>query len=108
MVCGTYTGAVVGIAVSDASAVILCIPDLLGGVYAGGRLWSQIGEGRNFLFSVIGQNSEESTVTQNFRTLKRRTSKKLKKELAEISGLKWGKLNIFENEVYFFKPLSGE
>ena len=47
-----------------------------------------------FLFSVIGQNSEVSTLTQNFRTLKRKTSKKLKKELAEISGLKMGQVKI--------------
>ena len=45
-----------------------------------------------FLFSLIGQNSEGSTVAQNFRTLKRTTSKKLKKELAEISGLKMGQV----------------
>ena len=45
-----------------------------------------------FLFSVIGQNSEGSIVSQNFRTLKRTTSKKLKKELAEISGLKMGQV----------------
>jgi hypothetical protein len=91
---GTYTGAVVGIAVCGASAGILCIPALLGGVYGGGRLGSQIGERKNFLFSVIGKNSEGITVAQNFRTLKRRTSKKLKKDLAEISGLQMGQVKI--------------
>ena len=91
---GTYTGAVVGSAVCGASAGILCIPALLGGVYGGGRLGSQVGEGKNFLFSVIGQNSEGVTVVQNFRTLKRKTSKKLKKELVEITGLKMGQLKI--------------
>ena len=91
---GTYTGAFVGLAVCGASAGVLCIPALLGGVYGGGRLGSQVGQGKNFLFSVIGQNSEGSTVAQNFRTLKRKTSKKLKKELAEISGLKMGQVKI--------------
>tara|TARA_B100000579_G_scaffold68636_1_gene51573 strand:- start:466 stop:1020 length:555 start_codon:yes stop_codon:yes gene_type:complete len=91
---GTYTGAVVGIAVCGASAGILCIPALLGGVYGGGRLGSQVGKGKNFLFTVIGQNSEGRTVAQNFRTLKRTTSKKLKKELAKISGLKKGHVKI--------------
>ena len=91
---GTYTGAFVGLAVCGASAGVLCIPALLGGVYGGGRLGSQVGQGKNFLFSVIGQNSEGSTVAQNFRTLKRTTSKKLKKELAEISGLKMGQVKI--------------
>ena len=83
-----------GIAVCGASAGILCIPALLGGVYGGGRLGSQVGKGKNFLFSVIGQNSEGITVVQNFRMLKRKTSKKLKKELAEISGLKMGQIKI--------------
>ncbi|WP_257473370.1 hypothetical protein [Prochlorococcus marinus] len=91
---GTYTGAIVGIAVCGASAGILCIPALLGGVYGGGRLGSQVGKGKNFLFSVIGQNSEGNTVAQNFRTLERKTSKKLKKELAEITGLKMGQVKI--------------
>ena len=91
---GTYTGAVMGIAVCGASAGILCIPALLGGVYGGGRLGSQVGEGKNFLFSVIGQNSDGSTVVQNFRTLKRKTSKKLKMKLAEITGLKMGQVKI--------------
>ncbi len=91
---GTYTGAIVGIAVCGASAGILCIPALLGGVYGGGRLGAQAGQGKNFLFSVIGQNSEGSTVAQNFRTLKTITSKKLKKELVEISGLKMGQVKI--------------
>jgi len=91
---GTYTGAFVGIAVCGASAGILCIPALLGGVYGGGRLGSQVGKGKNFLFSVIGQNSEGSTVAQNFRMLKRKTSKKLKKDLSEITGLKMGQVKI--------------
>ena len=94
---GTYTGAVVGIAVCGATAGILCIPALLGGVYGGGRLGSQVGEGKNFLFSVIGQNSEGSTVAQNFRMLKKKTSKKLQKELAEITGLKMGEVKIIGN-----------
>ena len=91
---GTYTGAVVGIAVCGASVGILCIPALLGGVYGGGRLGSQTGQGRNFLFSVIGQNSAGITVAQNFRMLKRKSSKKLKKELSEITGLKMGQVKI--------------
>ena len=91
---GTYTGAVVGIAVCGASAGILCIPALLGGVYGGGRLGSQAGKGKNFLFSVIGQNSEGRTVVQNFRIFQRKTSKKLKKELSGITGLKMGQVKI--------------
>tara|TARA_Y100001968_G_C19371899_1_gene725539 strand:+ start:946 stop:1500 length:555 start_codon:yes stop_codon:yes gene_type:complete len=91
---GTYTGAVLGITVCAASVGILCIPALLGGVYGGGRLGSRVGEGKNILFSVIGQNSEGSTVAQNFRTLKRKTSKKLKKELSEVTSLKMGQVKI--------------
>ncbi len=65
-----------GIAVCGASAEILCIPAFLGGVYGGGRLGSQVGKVKNFLFSVIGQNSEGSIVAQNFRLLKRKNFQK--------------------------------
>ncbi len=94
---GTYTGAFVGLAVCGASAGILCIPALLGGVYGGGRLGSQAGKGKNFLFSVIGQNSKGITVAQSFRLVKRSTSNKLKNKLTEISGLKMGQVKIIKN-----------
>ena len=73
---------------------ILCIPALLGGVYGGGLLGSQAGKGKNFLFSIIGQNSKGSTVVQNFRIFKRKTSKQLKKELSGITGLKMGQVKL--------------
>jgi len=91
---GTYTGAFVGLAVCGASAGVLCIPALLGGVYGGGRLGSQVGQGKNFLFSVIGQSSEGRTVAQSFRLVKRKTAKKLKKQFFEITGLKMGQVKI--------------
>ena len=47
-----------------ATTGILCIPALLGGVYGGVRLGSPVGKGRNFLFSVFGQNPEGSTVAK--------------------------------------------
>jgi hypothetical protein len=59
---GTYTGAVFGIMVCGASARIVLIPALLLVVYRGGRLGSQLVEGKNFLFSLIGQYDEDSTV----------------------------------------------
>ncbi len=93
---GTYTGAIVGFAVCGASAGVLCIPALLGGVYGGGRLGSQVGKGNNFLFSVIGQNSTGSTVAQSFRLVKRKTAKKLKKELSDLTGLKMGQVKIIK------------
>ncbi len=52
---------------------------------------------KNFLFTVIGQNSKGSTVAQSFRLINRKTSKKLKKELAQISGLKMGQVKIIKN-----------
>ena len=94
---GTYTGAFVGIAICGASGGILCIPALLGGVYGGGRLGSQAGNSKNFLFSVIGRNAEGSTVAQSFRLVNRKTSKKIKKELYKITGLKMGQVKIIED-----------
>jgi len=49
---------------------------------------------KTFLFSVICQNSEGSTVVQSYRIFKRKTSKKLKKELSGITGLKMGQVKI--------------
>ena len=80
-----------------ASAGILCVPALFGGVYGGGCFGSQVGKGKNFQFSVVGQNSNGRTVAQSFRLVNRKTSKKLKKELSQISGLKMGQVKIIKN-----------
>ena len=89
---GTYAGAFAGMAACGASGGVLCIPALLGGIYGGGRLGSQAGKGKNFFFTVIGENSEGNTVAQSFRFINRKTSKKFKKELSEITGLKMGQV----------------
>ena len=89
---GTYAGAFAGIAACGASGGVLCIPALLGGIYGGGRLGSQAGKGKNFFFTVLGQNSEGSTIAQSFRFINRKTSKKFKKELSKITGLKMGQV----------------
>tara|TARA_Y100001968_G_scaffold313863_1_gene338556 strand:- start:924 stop:1478 length:555 start_codon:yes stop_codon:yes gene_type:complete len=94
---GTYTGAVVGMVVCGASAGVLCLPALLGGVYGGGRLGARVGKGKNFLFSVIGQNSEGNTVAQSFRFINRKISKRLKNNLTEITGLKMGQVKVIKN-----------
>ncbi len=94
---GTYAGAFAGMAACGASAGVLCIPALLGGIYGGGRLGSQAGKGKNFLFSVIGQNSQRKTIVQSFRFVNRNTSKKFKKELSEITGLKIGQVKVIDN-----------
>ena len=49
---------------------VLCILALLGGLFGGGDLGLQVGQGKNFLFSDIGQNTEGSIVAQNLRTIK--------------------------------------
>ena len=81
-------------AACGASGGVLCIPVLLGGIYGGRSLGSQAGKGKNFFFSVIGQNSEGNTVAQSFRFINRKTSKKL----YEITGLKMGHVNLAESE----------
>ena len=69
----------------------MCIPALLGGIYSGGRLESQAGKGKIF-FTVIGENTEGNTVAQSFRFINRKTLKKFKKELSEITGLRMGQV----------------
>ena len=85
-----------------ASVGILCIPVLIGGVYEEGRLGSKSGEGENCLFLAILHNSEGITGAQNFKTLKRKTFKKLKKQLAEISVFKMGQVKIIGKFSVFF------
>ena len=64
-------------------------PALLGGVYGGGGLGTQAGKGKNFLFSVTGQNSEGFTFTQSFRLVKRKTLKNLKRNYLRLPVLKY-------------------
>ena len=79
-----------------ATAGVLCIPVLLGGVYGGGRIGSQIGRGKNSIFSVIGQDSNGKKIVESFRLINRNTSKKLKKELFKITGLQMGQVKVIE------------
>ena len=65
----------VDIALFGASAEILFIAALLVGVYAERRLGSQEGEGRIFFSSMIGKNSQGSTVVQVFRMVKSKIPK---------------------------------
>ena len=71
-----------GLPVFGGRVCILCVPTLFCGVYGSGRLGSQVSQGKNFLFSLIGQNSEGMTVAQNFIRLKRTISKKTKKGIS--------------------------
>ena len=96
---GTYKGAVVGIADLWCKCRDPFIPALLGVLYGWVSLGSQGGEGGTFFFSVSVQNSEGSRVAQDFRTIKRKTSKNLKKELSVITGLKMGQVKIIENHI---------
>ncbi len=52
---------------------------------------------KNFLFTVIAQNSKGSTVPQSFRLVNRKTLKKHKKELSQISGLEMCQVKIIKN-----------
>ena len=76
---GTYTGAFVGIAVCGASAGILFIPALLGGVYRGGRLGSQVGKGKNFLFQSLVRILKEAPLLRTLEFLKGKLPKNLKR-----------------------------
>ena len=85
---------------------VLCILALLGGLYGGGYLGLQVGQGKNFLFSAIGQNTEGSIVAQNLRTIKWTTSKIYNRKLADISWLKMGQVKLLANEEYFPKTIN--
>jgi len=75
----SYARAVAGVVACGASAGILCVPALLGGVYGVGLLGSQAGKGENFFFSVIDQNSQGNTLLRVLDSSIGKLQKNLKK-----------------------------
>ena len=81
---GTYTGAFVGIAVCGASAGVLCIPAILGGVYGGGRLGAQAGKGKNFYFQSLVRIRREVPLLKILECLNGKLPKNVKRNYLEL------------------------
>ena len=76
---------------------MFCPDPLAAGVYGGGKVGSKLGKGKNFFFTVMGQNDDGSNYVQSFRFLNKKRAKKLQKELIKLSSLKMGEVKVIYN-----------
>ena len=76
---------------------VFCPVALAAGVYGGGKVGSKLGKGKNFFFTVMGQNDDGSNYVQSFRFLNKKRAKKLQKELIKLSSLKRGEVKVINN-----------
>ncbi len=89
-VVGGIAGFVVGFTACYSG--VYCPMALAGGTFGGVKIGSNLGNGRNFLFTVVGQNKDGAEVVESFRFINKKSAKKLKKELRELTGLEMGEL----------------
>ena len=76
---------------------MFCPVALAAGVYGGGKVGSKLGKGKNFFFTVMGQNDDGSNYVQSFRFLNKKRAKKLQKELIKLSSLQMGEVKVINN-----------
>lgn len=76
---------------------VFCPVALAAGVYGGGKVGSKLGKGKNFFFTVMGQNDDGSNYVQSFRFLNKKRAKKLQKELIKLSSLQMGEVKVINN-----------
>ena len=86
---GGAAGGTAGLAVATAACFtgVFCPVALAAGVFGGGKVGSNLGKGKNFFFTVMGQKDDGSNYVVSFRLLNKRTAKKLQKELIKFTGL---------------------
>ena len=77
--------------------MVFCPVALAAGVYGGGKVGSKLGKGKNFFFTVMGQNDDGSNYVQSFRFLNKKRAKKLQKELIKLSSLQMGEVKVINN-----------
>ena len=92
---GSHIGALLGFAVCGVSVGILCLPNLLGGVYGGCCLGSQVGKGKNSYSQLLVQILKEVRSYKVSDWLYSKTYKKLKKKnYLKFVLKKWVKLKL--------------
>ena len=72
------------------SGGVLCPVVAVGGILGGAKLGSRLGKGKNVFFTVMGLKDDGSNYAQSFRFINKRTAKKLKKELIQLTNLQMG------------------
>ena len=91
---GGAAGGTVGLAVGTAACMtgVFCPVALAVGVFGGGKTGARLGKGKNFFFTVMGQQDDGSNYVQSFRFLNKKTAKKFQKELIKFTGLQMGQV----------------
>ena len=91
---GGAAGGTAGLAVATAACMtgVFCPVALAAGVFGGGKTGAQLGKGKNVFFTVMGQKDDGSNFVQSFRFINKRTAKKLKKDLIQLTNLQMGQL----------------
>ena len=89
---GGAVGGTAGLAVGTAACMtgVFCPVALAVGVFGGGKTGARLGKGKNFFFTVMGQQDDGSNYVQSFRFLNKKTAKKLQKELIKLTNLQMG------------------
>ena len=89
---GSAAGGTAGLAVATAACMtgVFCPVALAVGVFGGGKTGAKLGKGKNVFFTVMGQKNDGSNFVQSFRFINKRTAKKLKKELIQLTNLQMG------------------
>ncbi len=89
---GGAAGGTAGLAVATAACMtgVFCPVALAIGVFGGGKTGSKLGKGKNVFFTVMGQKDDGSNYVQSFRFINKRTAKKLKEELIQLTNLQMG------------------
>ena len=91
---GGAAGGTAGLAVATAACMtgVFCPVALAVGVFGGGKTGSKLGKGKNVFFTVMGEKADGSNFVQSFRFINKKTAKKLKKELIQLTNLQMGHL----------------
>ena len=91
---GGAAGGTAGLAVATAACMtgVFCPVALAVGVFGGGKTGAKVGKGKNVFFTVMGQTDDGSNYVQSFRFINKKTTKKLKKELIQLTNLQMGQL----------------
>ena len=89
---GGAAGGTAGLALATAACMsgVFCPIALAAGVFGGGKTGAKLGKGKNVFFTVMGQKDDGSNFVQSFSFINKKTAKKLKKELIELTNLQMG------------------
>ena len=89
---GGAAGGTAGLAVATAVCFtgVFCPVALAVGVFGGGKTGAKLGKGKNVFFTVMGEKDDGSNFVQSFRFINKKTAKKLKKELIQLTNLQMG------------------